>query len=57
MKADSAIFGTALFCTLFGFGAGVFFTIHEYVVFVIFLVLAVGTWLGTRYALHHATPS
>ncbi|HYW89972.1 MAG TPA: hypothetical protein VFB50_19520 [Chloroflexota bacterium] len=52
LSPDSAVFSTAVFCTLWGIGAGVFFAIHEYVGMAIFLALALVTWLSTRYALH-----
>jgi hypothetical protein len=50
---DGALLGVALCCTLFAFGAGVFYAVHEYIWTAGFLALVVMTWATTRYRSHH----
>jgi hypothetical protein len=54
--AESAFLGPLLVGGFFGFGAGVFYAIHEYVVMGIFLAVLVLAWLIARHQIHHPSP-
>jgi hypothetical protein len=47
------LLGATLFATVFGVGAGVFFTTHEYVPMLVCLGLIVANWLTVRHKLRH----
>jgi hypothetical protein len=50
---DAHLLGVALGCGFFGFGAGAFYAIHEYLWMGIFLAVAVLVWVSARYYVRH----
>lgn len=51
-KADSHVLAVAVFCTIFGFGAGVMWAINAWPLGVLFLAAAIATGASSLYAMH-----